>query len=56
MLPLGRCMGVSSNGSRISFVAHACRLTLTSGVSDYVSKRCDIFAFGSECMRRSYLE
>lgn len=49
-------MGVSSNGSRISFVAHACRLTLTSGVSDYVSKRCYTFGFGSKCMGRSYLE
>jgi hypothetical protein len=25
-------MGVNSNGSRISFVAHACRLTLTSEI------------------------
>jgi hypothetical protein len=49
-------MGVNSNGSRISFVAHACRLTLTSEISEGVSKRSGSFMFGLGWVGCSYLE
>jgi hypothetical protein len=49
-------MGVNSNGSRISFVAHACRLTLTSGISETCQQTFGIFSVSVRRIVCSYLE